>query len=222
MGNTFTELAGGPASLHQHHSGMSRLSQSLATLAQQQKLAGSLASVVRAEMVAIETARQAGLSYGQICQGLALMGVTSSARTLRHTVYRVQAELRRNARTASAMATATAIAAPVVETAATATATLPPALPETPARPFAPVPATTAAVGVLPDAQALRTEPAEASARTAGPSPGFVRDIVNSAIDLDELARQYRSGAAARRAGSAVSPLASAASRQGALPSQNP
>ena len=74
MGNTFTELASGPASLHQHHSGMSRLSQSLATLAQQQKLAGSLASVVRSELVAIETARQAGLSDARTYPGGALSG----------------------------------------------------------------------------------------------------------------------------------------------------
>ena len=76
---------------------MSPLSQSLASLAQQHKLAGTLASVVRAEMPAIEAARLAGLSFAQICQGLEALGISASARTLRHTVYRIQAEQRRKA-----------------------------------------------------------------------------------------------------------------------------
>ena len=173
---------------------MSPLSQSLAALGQQHKLAGSLASLVRAEMPAIETARQAGLSYAQICQGLAALGVAASARTLRHTVYRIQAEQQRKAHAAG----------PLPERLAAATTKLAPEV--VPVSQPVIVPVVVPVVAPAPEAQRRAVEPiplqpvaAPAGANPPGPSPGFVRNIINTPIDMDEIARQYRSGAAARR-----------------------
>jgi hypothetical protein len=71
---------------------MSPLTQCLADLARQRQLRRSIASVVRAELSAIQAARRAGLSYAEICKGLHSLGIEVSARTLRHTVYRIQGQ----------------------------------------------------------------------------------------------------------------------------------
>ncbi len=65
---------------------MTPLTQSLASLAHKRQITRSVASVVRAEMAAIVAARQAGLSYEQICMGLRALGLDVSARTVRQTV----------------------------------------------------------------------------------------------------------------------------------------
>ena len=205
---------------------MSPLSQSLAALAQQRKLAGSLASLVRVEMPAIESARQAGLSYAQICQGFAALGIEASARTLRHTVYRIQAEQQRKALAAPPLpetrpraAAAAPADPPAAHAPASANRSAPEALPE-------PQPAVlpslvSAATDVLARAvEPVPSQPTAASpgARQPGPSPGFVRDIINTPIDMDEIARQYRSSAAARRAAASSAQAPPAAASQGRLP----
>ena len=185
---------------------MSPLSQSLASLAQQHKLAGTLASVVRAEMPAIEAARLAGLSFAQICQGLEALGISASARTLRHTVYRIQAEQRRKAPAEGRApegpdksARMPARAAPSVSTA--------PAKGDESKPKVAPM--------VQAEVQAMTKEPV---ASPTGPIPGFVRNIINTPVDMEELARQYRNTATRRAAASSAQAPPARAGSQGALP----
>ena len=187
---------------------MTPLTQSLANLARKRQFTRSVASVVRAELSAILAARQAGLSYEQICMGLRDLGLEVSARTLRHTVYRIQGE--KPADAASGPNTGTDIGldlpfgpaeAPPPSRPATAPRTpsfsIPLVEPFRPQLEVQPAPPSPAAPGVA--MSAMHGAVVEAAPGDSHFQPDLIRQIQNSTPDLDLLADRYRQKLAAAR-----------------------
>jgi hypothetical protein len=199
---------------------MTPLTQSLANLARKRQLTRSVASVVRAELGAILAARQAGLNYEQICMGLRELGLEVSARTLRHTVYRIQAE--KPADTATGVTTGTVADLYLPFGPAEAPAPTRSATPASPSsfsiplvEPFRPSreaqPARPQAVNLGTDAWAEPAATAEARLRGNRFEPDLIRQIQNSTPDLDALADRHRRKLAAERAAQRTSAAAAAA-----------
>lgn len=204
---------------------MTPLTQSLASLARKRQITRSVASVVRAELAAILAARQAGLSYEQICMGLRELGLEVSARTLRHTVYRIQGEKPADAASGANARSVTGLDLPFGP-AEVPPPSRPEAAPRTssfsiplvePFRPqleAQPAPPSPAAPGVA--VSAMHGAVAEAAPGDSHFQPDLIRQIQNSTPDLDLLADRYRQKLAAARTAERAAqrmPAGSAANR---------
>lgn len=155
---------------------MSELARHLVELQRTRALKRTLAGVVRQELATILAARAAGYGYEQICQALEPMGVRVTARQLRDVVYRVRRER--------------ALAADRLQP-QSAGRTATPASPRTGAT----------AMAVLPgwDGQPQLPEALQPSRTAEGAAPGFVRQILSSPSEIEELARSFREGRAPSR-----------------------
>jgi hypothetical protein len=173
---------------------------------------------VRAELGAIQAARRAGLSYEEICKGLHTLGIEVSARTLRHTVYRIQGQQGAIAPAAALDAqigvTIDLFAAEPPEEATPPNPASASSVPSTGPSPDLPAPASlaptgdrpapkdSAAVAASPDPPSgpCRTAPAEPPGTGLPPAPAdLIRQIRETAPDLDQLADRYRRQQAAQR-----------------------
>jgi hypothetical protein len=153
---------------------MSELARHLVELQRTRPLKRTLAGIVREELSTILAARAAGYGYEQICQALEPMGVQVTARQLRDVVYRVR---RDHARTLDAQHPQPA-GRTAASVAARTWAATDPSHSQTDAR------------QPPPD----RLQPPR-SAQGAG--PGFVRQILSSPSEIDDLARRFREARAA-------------------------
>lgn len=200
---------------------MTPLTQSLASLARKRQITRSVASVVRAELAAILAARQAGLSYEQICMGLRDLGLEVSARTLRHTVYRIQGEKPADAASGSNTGTGIGLdlpfgpaeAPPPSRPAAaprTSSFSIPLVEPFRPQLEAQPHPPSSAASGVT--ASVKHGAVADAAPSDSCFQPDLIRQIQNSTPDLDALADRHRRKLAAERAAQRTPATAAAGS----------